>query len=113
MYDEEITLCVSNAYQKKYYLNDDFEELPQGVQDELKIMCVLFTEDVGGILRLYFDEDGCLRFETSSSEDDFFYDDIGSALKIKEYQNDKRDLLTAVETYYRIFFLGEGLDEEE
>ena len=47
---KEVVLCVSNAYQKKYYLNENFNGLPQTIRDELKIMCVLYTEDVGGIL---------------------------------------------------------------
>ena len=55
---KEVVLCVSNAYQKKYYLNENFNGLPQTIRDELKIMCVLYTEDVGGILELVFDEDG-------------------------------------------------------
>ena len=75
-------------------------------------MCVLYTEDVGGILELVFDEDGNLDFRTSCEENDFFYDEIGSVLKIKQYQSQKRELLEALETYYRIVFLGEGLEEE-
>lgn len=108
-----VTLCVSNAYQKKYYLNEDFEGLPSSIRDELKIMCVLYTEDVGGILELYFDEEGSLEYRTSSEEGDFFYDEIGSVLKIKQYQSEKRELMEALETYYRIFFMGEGFEEEE
>jgi hypothetical protein len=104
---------VSNAYQKKFYLNEDFNGLPQSIRDELKIMCVLYTEDVGGILEIVFDEDGSLQFQTSSEEDDFFYDEIGSVLKIKQYQNEKRELLEAIETYYRVLFLGEGWEEED
>jgi hypothetical protein len=76
-------------------------------------MCVLYTEDVGGILEIVFDEDGSLQFQTSSEEDDFFYDEIGSVLKIKQYQNEKRELLEAIETYYRVLFLGEGWEEED
>ena len=76
-------------------------------------MCVLYTEDVGGILTLYFDEDGCLQFQTSCEESDYFYDEIGSVLKIKQYQNEKRELMEALELYYRIIFLGEGLEEDE
>ena len=41
---KEVVLCVSNAYQKKYYLNENFNGLPQTIRDELKIMCVLYTE---------------------------------------------------------------------
>ena len=44
-------------------------------------MCVLYTEDVGGILELVFDEDGNLDFRTSCKENDFFYDEIGSVHK--------------------------------
>ena len=107
---KEVVLCVSNAYQKKFYLNDNFKGLPQSIKDELKIMCVMYTEDVGGILELVFDEDGSLDFRTSCKENDFFYDEIGSVLKIKQYQSQKRELLEAIETYYRIVFLGEGFE---
>ncbi len=110
--NKDVVLCVSNAYQKKFYLGENFKGLPQSIKDELKIMCVLYTEDVGGILELVFDEDGNLDFRTSYNENDFFYDEIGSVLKIKQYQNEKRDLLEAIETYYRIMFLGEGLEED-
>ena len=110
--NKDVVLCVSNAYQKKFYLGENFKGLPQSIKDELKIMCVLYTEDVGGILELVFDEDGNLDFRTSYNENDFFYDEIGSVLKIKQYQNEKRDLLEAIETYYRILFLGEGLEED-
>ena len=113
MSNEEVVLCASNAYNKKYYLNDNFKWLPESIKEELQIMCVLYTEDVGGVLELIFDEDGCLEFRTSYEENDFFYDEIGSVLKIKQYQNVKRELLESLETYYRIVFLGEGLDEEE
>ena len=81
---KEVVLCVSNAYQKKYYLNENFNGLPQTIRDELKIMCVLYTEDVGGILELVFDEDGNLDFRTSCKENVFFYDEIGSVLKREE-----------------------------
>ena len=108
-----MVLCASNAYNKKFYLNEHFAGLPEAIKEELQIMCVLYTEDVGGVLELVFDEDGNLEFRTSYEETDFFYDEIGSVLKIKQYQNVKRELLESLETYYRIVFLGEGLDEEE
>lgn len=113
MSNQETTLCASNAYNKKFYLNENFKGLPEAIKEELQIMCVLYTEDVGGVLELVFDEDGNLEFRTTYEEGDFFYDEIGSVLKIKQYQNVKRELLEALETYYRIVFLGEGFDEEE
>ena len=113
MSNQEITLCASNAYNKKFYLNNNFKGLPEAIKEELQIMCVLYTEDVGGVLELVFDEDGNLEFRTSYEEGDFFYDEIGSVLKIKQYQDVKRELLESLETYYRIVFLGEGFDEED
>ena len=38
MYQEEVVLCGASAYNKKFYLSEDFEGLPQGIQDELKIL---------------------------------------------------------------------------
>ena len=70
-------------------------------------MCVLYTEDVGGILELFFDEDGYLQFQTTAEEGDFFYDEIGSVLKIKQYQSQRRELMEALENYYKIFFMSE------
>ena len=97
MSNQEVTLCASNAYNKKYYLNENFKGLPETIKEELQIMCVLYTEDVGGVLELVYDEDGNLEFRTSYEEGDYFYDEIGSVLKIKQYQNVKRELLESLD----------------
>lgn len=112
MYQNRVVLCVSNAYEKKYYLNPDFSSLPSAIQDELKVMCVLFTEDVGGLLSLVFEEDGTLIFEVSADEEDLLYDDIGSALKIKQLQQTKKELLESLEMFFKVFFLGEDFVED-
>lgn len=106
-YEDNIVLCVSNAYEKKYYLNEDFNGLPEHIRNELKAMCVLFTEDVGGILILEFDEEGNLQLKTEADESDILYDEIGSALKIKQIRNTKQDLLTSLEMFFKVFFLEE------
>ncbi|MBB2181631.1 hypothetical protein H0486_01910 [Lachnospiraceae bacterium MD1] len=107
MYQENIVLCASSAYEKKFWLNDDFKALPEQIKQELKIMCVLFTEDVGGILSLEFEEDGTLILKVDSDENDYLYDEIGSVLKIKQIQREKAELLEALELYFKVFFLGE------
>ena len=112
MYQENIVLCGASAYEQKYYFNQDFNSLPDHVKQELQIMCVLFTEDVGGILTLEFDGDGRLQFKTEALEADACFDEIGSALKIKQLQTEKRDLLEALEMYYKVFFLGDIPEEE-
>lgn len=113
MEQERLILCGASAYTRKYYLNPEFDSLPEGVKEELNILCVLYTEDVGGTLTLFFDESGCLQFETGCQEGDFRYDEIGSVLKIKEIQREREELLEALELFYRVFFLGEELAQDD
>lgn len=108
---KEVVLCGASAYSRKYYLNEDFKGLPDAVKNELKIMSVLFTEDIGGIFELVFDEDGQLEFRTSADEGDLLYDEIGCGLKIKELQRTKQDLLEALQMYYKVLYV--GLTEED
>ncbi len=109
---EEMTvLCASSAYDKKFYFNEEFNQLPGKVKDELKIICVLFTEDVGGIFEMKFNDEGNLLFTTEADEGDLLYDDIGAALKIKRLQIEKKDTFEAIEMFYKVFFLGEDPEE--
>jgi hypothetical protein len=105
MAQENVVLCASSAYEQKYYLNPSFSNLPEQVQEELKIMCVLFTEDVGGILSLEFDEEGNLTLNVTADEGDLLYDDIGSGLKINQIIREKQELLQQLELYYRAVVL--------
>ena len=110
--NEKVVLCGASAYEQKYYFNQDFASLPQSVQDELHIMCVMFTVEIGGIFTMWFDSDGSLQFETEAVDADAMYDEIGGALRIKQYQEEKKELLESLELYYRVFFLGEEVPEE-
>jgi len=103
MHQNNMILCGSSAYEKKFYLGDDFDSLPQSIKDELKIMCVLYTEDVGGVLILEFNEDGDLELSVSADEGDLLFDEIGSALKIRQLRQEKSELFEALETYYKVF----------
>ena len=112
MYQDNIVLCGASSYEQKYYFNKDFNSLPDHVKQELQIMCVLFTEEIGGILTLEYDEEGSLQFRTEAIEADARYDEIGAALRIKQIRQEKRELLESLEMYYRVFFLGETPEEE-
>ena len=109
--DEKQVLCACSAYEQKFYLNDQFAGLPESIKQELQIMCVMYTEDVGGILILEYEENGTLIFRSVADESDYLYDEIGSVLKIKELQQTKRELLESLELYFRVFYLGEDVDE--
>lgn len=106
MGNENVVICGANSYEGKYYLNQDFSAMPQSVKDELQIMCVLYVQDVGGILTLELDEEGHTQFRTRAAENDFSYDEIGSVLKIRQLQREKEELLQSLELFYRLMVRG-------
>lgn len=110
---ENVVLCGANSYQQKYYFNPDFKKIPESIQKELQILCVLFTEDVGGILTLEFSPEGILEFKVLAEEMDYLFDEIGSELKIKQIQTEKRELLRTLELFYQVFFLGMKIDDAD
>ena len=108
--NEDFVLCAASAYEKKFYLNPEFDALPESIKEELQIMCVLYTEDVGGILMLVFDGDGSLDLKVDHEENDFAFDEIGSVLKIKQLQQTKQELFESLELFFKVFYLGEEME---
>lgn len=108
---ERIVLCGANAYEQKYYFNEQFAGIPQSIKDELHIICVLFTEEVGGIFTIVFEEDGTLSLETQAADDDFYYDEVGSGLLVGEVRRKRQELLESLSLYYRVFILHEDVSE--
>lgn len=102
--DEKQVLCACSAYEEKFYFNPRFSSLPESIKDELKIICVTITADVGGVFTMEFEETGTLFLSTTAKENDFFYDEIGSYLKIKQIRQERSELFEKLEEYYRIFF---------
>ena len=72
---ERIVLCGANAYEQKYYYNETFNAIPASIKEELHIICVLFTEEVGGVFTIVFEEDGSVSLETDAYEEDILYDE--------------------------------------
>lgn len=107
MAEERIVLCGASAYEQKYYYNKIFDKIPKSIQDELRIMCVLFTEEVGGVITFVFESDGSLSIETEAAEDDFYYDEISSGLLVGKIRNSKQELLESLDLYYRVFVKNE------
>lgn len=102
---ENIALCGASSYVQKYFFNEEFSRLPEEVKKELQAMCVLFTEDVGGVLVMEFTPEGKLEFRVEAEDNDYLFDEIGSGLKIRQYQREKAELLEALEAYYKYFIL--------
>lgn len=109
MGEQDTVLCACSAYERKYYLNEEFAGLPERVKQELQIACVIFTEDIGGILTIYFDEDGYLVLHPEKDETDVLYDDIGCGLKLRQLETEKAELFRQLEQYYKVFIRRESL----
>ncbi len=109
--EEKIVLCGANAYDKKYYFNQTFKGIPDSIKDELHIICVLFTEEVGGIFTIEFEKDGSISMRTEYSEDDFLYDEVSSGLLVGEIRRKRQELFESLSLYYRVFVLHEDAGE--
>lgn len=105
--DGRVVLCGANSYDQKYYFNKRFSKLPESIQKELNIICVLFTEEVGGIFYIVFDEDGGISFETNADSDDIYYDEVSSGLLIGEIRKTRQELMESLSLYYRMIVLKE------
>ena len=104
-----MVLCGANAYEMKYYYNPLFKKIPEGIQKELHIISVLFTQEAGGIFTIEFEDDGTITMETTRSEDDITYDEISAGLLIGEVRRQRQDLFEALSVYYRAMILHEDV----
>jgi hypothetical protein len=107
MDENRIVLCGANAYEQKYYFNEKFNKLPQSIKDELHIICVLFTEEVGGLFYIVFEDDGSISLVTNADEDDIYYDEVSSGLLVSEIRRSRQELFESLSIYYRMVILGE------
>lgn len=108
---EEIVICGANAYEEKYFFNPVFDKIPDSIKDELKIICVLFTEEVGGIITLGFDEEGELKIMTQAADEDYLYDEIASGLLVSKIRATRQELFESLNLFYRVIVLKEDIEE--
>ena len=99
-------LCGANAYEEKYYYNKFYDKVPESIQKELNIICVLFTQEVGGIFTISFDEEGQILLQTMADEEDITYDEISAGLLVSKIRRERRDMFEALSLYYRVLVLG-------
>lgn len=109
--EERVVLCGANAYDKKYYFNEQFKGIPTSIQEELHIICVLFTEEVGGIFTIEFDENGSVELRTEYAPEDYLYDDIGSGLLVGEVRRKRQELFESLSLYYKAVILHEDMGD--
>lgn len=105
--ENRVVLCGANAYEQKYYFNETFRGIPESIKEELHIICVLFTEEVGGVFTIVFEEDGSVSLDTEAYEEDILYDEVSSGLLLREIRMQRQELLESLSLYYRVFVLHE------
>ncbi len=110
MEDNRVVLCGANAYEQKYYFNEQFKSIPESIKNELHIICVMFTEEVGGIFTIVFEEDGSISMETNADENDFYYDEVSSGLLISEIRRKRQELFESLSLYYKVVILKQEPD---
>ncbi len=111
MSDKKVVLCGANAYEQKYYFNEEFNKIPDSIKEELRIICVLFTREVGGVFMIVFEEDGTLALQTDAHEEDITYDEISSGLLVSEIRRQRQELLESLSLYYRAVVLREDISD--
>ena len=88
-------LCGANSSNMKFYFNEeDYGILPKEVKDRLKVICVLYTSDVGGAITLEFSEKHKLMLVTIAP-----IDEIGAELKIKRIREENEELFEKLEEF--------------
>lgn len=105
--DGRMVLCAANSYDKKYYFNQKFANLPRSIQDDIHVISVLFTEDCGGIFMIAFDPDGEVCLQNRCEEEDITYDEVSAGLMIGQIRKNRSELLDCLSAYYRILILKE------
>lgn len=104
--EKNILISVS-PYIQKYYFNEKYKELPGDIKDELMNKLAIIAENTQCIISLGFDEWGEIFLE-ERHEDPVFYDDIGAALEIKEFQAQELELLKALKMWHMLYCTQNG-----
>ncbi|MGL4738023.1 MAG: DUF6145 family protein, partial [Cellulosilyticaceae bacterium] len=92
--EKKLVICAS-PYEHKYFIEPGFEDIPASIKEELIEAIASIAEKVNGIISLGFNDEGNIYIEQNSQED-VFVDDIGSALEIKRFQVEKKEILKSL-----------------
>ena len=101
-------LAVASYEKQKYFIEPKFQILPEEIQKEIKIMCVLTAQKLCCTFLIGFERQGDIYFETIKEQQNIDFDDIGAELEIKKIQSEKEQLLKALKLWSIIYFTEEG-----
>lgn len=106
-------LAAANYKEQKYYMAKEFEQLPNEIKDEIKILCVLTAQKLFCTFVIGFEEEGNIYFDIVKEESELDFDYIGAELEIKEIRRKKKELLQALKLWYVIFQTEDGKEIAE
>lgn len=93
----DAVLCAANASSMQFYFNEErYGILPEEIKKELKVICVLYCADVGGIINFSFNSAHSLEITTMQP-----IDEIGAELKVRQIQREHAELFEKLEAFDR------------
>lgn len=101
-------LAAASYEKQKYFIEPAFQALPEEIQKEMKILCVLTAQKLCCTFLIGFEQNGDIYFETVQEKQNFDFDEIGAELEIKKIQSEHQELLKALKLWYVVFFTEEG-----
>lgn len=102
-------MAAASFDKQKYFLDPEYDAIPQGIKDEVQTICVYLAEKLRCTFTIGFHtESGDVYFETVRSDEILDFDDIGAELEIKALQKEKAELIKALKLWYLIYKTDKG-----
>jgi len=112
MNENKQLLGRASIYNKTYYYNPEFANLPASVLDEVRQICTFYAEKLHCIFALKFRGNGDVYFECLPEEWDESFDEIGAKLDLDKLAREKQEFFLSLKTFYVIMVLKEGKNNE-
>ena len=96
-------LIVSSIYTNKYYVSDEFKDLPDEILEMLKNECIIMCQKTKGIFSIGFYEDGSVFLEVSAEEDDPDHDEELARQEVEFFKKEKIKLLSSLRSWYLLY----------
>ena len=95
---EKKLLITVSPYVQKYYINDEFKDLPEDIKETLRAKIAVIAEKANAIISLGFSENMEVYMEYKY-EDLSYMDEIGMGLRFKKFQQEEKELLKSLKTF--------------
>jgi len=112
MNENKQLLGRASIYNKTYYYNPEFANLPAPVLDEVRQICIRYAEKLHCIFALKFRENGDVYFECLPEEWDESFDEIGMKLDLDKLAREKQEFFLSLKAFYVLVVLKEGKNDE-